>query len=49
LKKIGRELKEYLISKGYEAIILLLEIADLTLKQEFLTGSIITNANLNPD
>jgi hypothetical protein len=49
LKKIGRELKEYLISKGYEAIILLLEIADLTLEQDFLTGSIITNANLNPD
>ena len=49
LKKIGRELKEYLISKGYEAIILLLEITDLTLEREFLTGSIITNANLNPD
>ena len=49
LKKIGRELKEYLISKGYEAIILLLEITDLTLEQDFLTGSIITNANLNPD
>ena len=49
LKKIGRELKEYLISKGYEAIILLLEIADLTLEQDFLTSSIITNANLNPD
>ncbi|MHA1460951.1 MAG: hypothetical protein ACTSO8_05670, partial [Promethearchaeota archaeon] len=49
LKEIGRELKKYLISKGYEAIILLLEITDLTLEQEFLTGSIITNANLNPD
>ena len=49
LKKIGRELKEYLISKGYEAMILLLEIADLTLEQDFLTGSIVTNANLNPD
>ena len=49
LKKIGRELKEYLISKGYEAIILLLEIADLTLEREFLSGSIITSANLNPD
>ncbi len=49
LKKIGRELKEYLISKGYEAIILILEVADLTLEQEFLAGSIITNANLNPD
>ena len=49
LKEIGRELKNYLISKGYEALILLLEITDLTLEQEFLTGSIITNANLNPD
>jgi len=49
LKKIGRELKEYLISKGYEAIILLLEIADLTLEKDLLTGSIVTNANLNPD
>jgi len=49
LKSIGRELKEYLSSKGYESIILLLEITDLTLEQEFLAGSIITNANLNPD
>ena len=49
LKSIGRELKEYLSSKGYEAMILILEIADLTLEQEFLAGSIITNANLNPD
>ena len=49
LKSIGRELKEYLNSKGYEAIILLLEITDLTLEQEFLAGSIITDANLNPD
>ncbi len=49
LKNIGRALKDYLISKGYEAIILLLEITDLTLEQEFLAGSIITNANLNPD
>jgi hypothetical protein len=49
LKDIGRELKEYLISKGYEALILLLEITDLTLEQEFLTASIITNANLTPD
>ena len=48
LKSIGRELKEYLSSKGYEAMILILEIADLTLEQEFLAGSIITNANLNP-
>ena len=49
LKEIGRELKEYLISKGYEAVILLLEINDLTLNREFLTGSVITNANLIPD
>ncbi|MFX0048448.1 MAG: hypothetical protein ACFE8G_09825 [Candidatus Hermodarchaeota archaeon] len=49
LKEIGRELKEYLISKGHEAVILLLEITDLTLEQDFLTGSIITDANLNPD
>ena len=49
LKSIGRELKEFLNSKGYEAMILILEIADLTLEQEFLVGSVITNANLNPD
>jgi len=49
LKEIGREIKKFLTSKGYEALILLLEITDLTLEQEFLTGSIITNANLNPD
>jgi hypothetical protein len=49
LKQIGRELKHYLISKGYEAVILILEITDLTLEREFLTASIITNAKLNPD
>ncbi len=49
LKSIGRELKEYLSSKGYEAMILILEITDITQEQEFLAGSIITNANLNPD
>ena len=49
LKEIGRVLKKYLISKGYEAVILLLEITDLTLEQEFLTGSIITSAKLIPD
>jgi len=49
LKEIGRELKEYLISKGYEAIILLLEIADLALEREFLMGSVITSAKLIPD
>jgi len=49
LKSIGRELKEFLTTKGYEAMILILEITDLTLEKEFLAGSIITNANLNPE
>jgi len=49
LKEIGREIKEYLISKGYQAIILLLEITDLTLEEEFLTASVITSAKLIPD
>ena len=49
LKEIGREIKKYLNSKSFEAVILLLEITDLTLDREFLTGSIITDANLNPD
>ena len=49
LKHIGRELKGYLISKGYEAIILLLEISDYSTDRDYLTGSVITNANLVPD
>ncbi len=49
LKNIGRELKEYLISKGYEAIILLLEISDYSTDRDYLTGSVITNAKLVPD
>ncbi len=49
LKNIGRELKEYLTSKGYEAIILLLEISDYSTDRDYLTGSVITNAKLVPD
>jgi len=49
LKTIGRELKEYLISKGYEAIILLLEISDYSTDRDYLTGSVVTNAKLLPD
>jgi len=49
LKNIGRELKGYLISKGYEAIILLLEISDYSTDRDYLTGSVITNAKLVPD
>ena len=49
LKEIGREIKEYLNSKGFEAIILLLEITDTSSEREFIAGSVITNANLLPD
>lgn len=46
LKQIGTAVKSYLISKGYDAIILILELSDIDLEREILTGSIITNANL---
>jgi len=49
LKTVGRKLKEYLVSKGYEAIILLLEISDYSTDRDYLTGSVITNAKLVPD
>ena len=49
LKTIGRELKKFLVSKGYEAIILLLEISDYSTDRDYLTGSVITNAKLVPD
>lgn len=49
LKTIGRELKRYLISKGYEAIILILEISDYSTDRDYLTGSVITNAKLVSD
>jgi hypothetical protein len=49
LKEIGREIKKFLILRGYEAIILLLEITDKTQDREFLTGSVITNVKLIPD
>jgi hypothetical protein len=49
LKEIGREIKNYLNSKGFEAIILLLEITDATQEREFIAGSVITNADLLPD
>jgi len=49
LKAIGRELKKYLVSKGYEAIILLLEISDYSTDRDYLTGSVITNAKLVSD
>jgi hypothetical protein len=49
LKEIGRELRSYLIQKGYEAIILLLEITDKTQGREILAGSVITSAKLIAD
>ena len=41
--------RNFFITKGYRALILILEIADLSIEQEFLTASIITDAKLNPD
>lgn len=49
LKEIGTEIKIYLVSKGYEAMIFIAELSDIPTGREMLTGSIITNANLNPD
>ncbi|MFX0058652.1 MAG: hypothetical protein ACFE85_14610 [Candidatus Hodarchaeota archaeon] len=49
LKSIGKELKQYLNSKGYEAAILLVELTDLITEREALTGSIITDADLLAD
>ncbi len=49
LKEIGTEIKTYLVSKGYEAMIFIAELSDILTGKEMLTGSIITNANLNPD
>ena len=49
LKKVGAELKAYLISKGYEAIAFLVDLKDIPTERQFLTGSIITNADLFSD
>ena len=49
LKDIGFELRDFLISKGYEALILLVELVDLDSDAEGLVGNILTDANLLPD
>jgi hypothetical protein len=49
LKSIGRELRTFLTSKGYQAAILLVEFSDIITEQEALVGSIITDAKLFPD
>jgi hypothetical protein len=49
LKNIGIEIKSYLVSKGFEAMILILEASDIIEEREGLIGSIITNAKLFSD
>ena len=49
LKRIGHEMKDFLISKGFEALILLVELVDLDMDREGLVGNILTNAELLPD
>lgn len=49
LKSIGFELRDFLISKGYDALILLVELVDLDSDTEGLVGSILTDAKLLPD
>jgi len=49
LKSIGKELKQYLNSKGYEAVVLILELNELATEREVLAGSIITDAKLLSD
>jgi hypothetical protein len=49
LKKIGYEIKNFLISKGYEALILLVELVDLDMDREGLVGNVLTNAELLTD
>jgi hypothetical protein len=49
LKKIGYEIRTFLISKGYEALILLVELVDLDMDREGLVGNVLTNAKLLAD
>ena len=49
LKSVGYELRDLLISKGYEAVILLVELVDLDSDTEGLMGNILTDAKLLPD
>ena len=49
LKNIGREIRDFLTSKGYNAVIMVVELTDLTTEREALTANIITNAKLLPD
>ena len=49
LKNIGRELRDFLTSKGYKAVIMVVELTDLSTEREALTANIITDAKLLPD
>ena len=46
LKKIGLAIKSYLVSKGYEALVLIVESSEYKEEQGIMLGSIITNAKL---
>ena len=46
LKNIGREIRSYIRSKGYEAELLIVEFSDIITEWEGLIGTIITDAEL---
>jgi len=48
LKDIGREIRAYIRSKGYEAELLIVEFSDIITEWEDLIGTIITDADLLP-
>ncbi len=48
LKNIGREIRAYIRSKGYEAELLIVEFSDIITEWEGLIGTIITDADLLP-
>ena len=48
LKDIGREIRAYIRSKGYEAELLIVEFSDIITEWEGLIGTIITDADLVP-
>lgn len=48
LKKIGKEIRTFLRSKGYKAELLIVEFSDVITEREGLIGTIITDADLLP-
>ena len=49
LERIGKELKDFLTSKGHKAAILTVELPDLEGERVALTGTVVTDAELVPD